>query len=359
MKEMKKAWIIIFIIILIMVVVAFFFTSRQKPDKQSQLYAPDLPQIGELEQPIFQHPDTLMVCSFNIQFLGHFTKRDNRALADILKHYDIVAIQKLVTPPYAGTFPNGDPFKGDTEAAAFFDAMQAHGFTYMLSEEDTGPREEIHDNRTSTEWFVTFYKPETVRLSMDLPWGFLAEDRSQHPDFERVPYAFPFRTLCGTLDFVLISVHLQPDNGTRDRARRKHELQSIAAWINQNCAVEKDFIIVGDMNIYSPEELVDVTPSGYLSLNDECRFTNTLTFDDKGKPYDHVLYNVSMTREIDIDFDLVVIDLVELMRSYWIDETPYPGDPYDHNLFKQHYSDHSPVIFRLITPAVDDDGPHI
>ena len=34
---------------------------------------------------------------------------------------------------------------------------------------------------------------------------------------------------------------------------------------------------------------------------------------------------------------------------------PYPGDPYVHNTFKQYYSDHHPVVFRLAGTGVDDD----
>ena len=33
----------------------------------------------------------------------------------------------------------------------------------------------------------------------------------------------------------------------------------------------------------------------------------------------------------------------------------YPGDPYDHNLFRQYYSDHHPVIFRMEYGGVDGD----
>jgi hypothetical protein len=50
--------------------------------------------------------DTLTICSFNIQFLGHFKKKDDNALAEILKDSDIVVVQELVTPPIAGTYPD-------------------------------------------------------------------------------------------------------------------------------------------------------------------------------------------------------------------------------------------------------------
>jgi len=110
------------------------------------------------------------------------------------------------------------------------------------------------------------------------------------------------------------------------------------------------------MNIYSAEELTAVTPAGFLSLNDECRLTNSLSTDPaKGKPYDHVMYHTANTVEIDVNYDLTVVNLIDVMQPYWLSSDAYPGDPYDHNLFKQYYSDHFPVVFRIIVPHQDDD----
>jgi len=150
---------------------------------------------------------TLSLCSFNIQFLGSSKERDNEALANLLKPYDVVVVQELVAPPYPGTFPNGEAFRPDPESKRFFDAMRALGFDYVLSEEDTGTGDTIHSNGTNTEWFVAFFRASKVGRARDLPSGFLAEDRSNNDDYERVPYAFAFRTGGKTLDFVLISVH--------------------------------------------------------------------------------------------------------------------------------------------------------
>lgn len=313
------------------------------------------------KEPLTQQPqqaapeEVLNIASFNVQFLGSFKKRDDNALASILKDYDIVVIQELVAPPIEGTYPDGSAYSSDVEAKEFFDAMDALGFHYLLSEEDTGTSDNIHTKSTSTEWFVTFFKPDMVMEAVDLPGGFLADDRSNNPDYERVPYAFPFRSANGGIDFVLISVHLQPGDKTEEEQRRKHELATIAAWVDDHDQSEKDFIILGDMNIYSKEELADVTPAGFLSLNDECRVTNTLQTEGGGRPYDHVMIRPDFTgTEIDAQYDLVVIDLVAAMRPYWQSTDPYPGDPYDHNLFKQYYSDHHPVAFRLVGRGDDD-----
>jgi hypothetical protein len=67
------------------------------------------------------------------------------------------------------------------------------------------------------------------------------------------------------------------------------------------------------------------------------------------------MVNPAFTTEADWIFDLQVIDLVEAMRGAWVLPEPYPGDPYVHNTFKQYYSDHHPVVFRVNVPATDDD----
>ena len=195
-----------------------------------------------------------------MQFLGSSKSRDDEALASVVKDYDIVVVQELVAPPYAMTFPDGTPVKPDPQAAEFFEAMKANGFTYWVSEEDTGTGKRIHNNGFATEWWVTFYRDSKVSRALDLPHGFLAEDRSNHDDYERVPYAFSFRAGEGGADFVLVSVHLQPGDGRKNAARRKHELGSIAAWIDANDETEKDFIVLGDCNIEDAEELADATP---------------------------------------------------------------------------------------------------
>jgi len=297
--------------------------------------------------------DTLTVCSFNVQFLGHFKDRDDEALCSLLKDYNIVVIQELVAPPYAMDFPDGTPVKPDAEAAEFFNEMATHGFSYLLSEEDTGTNDKIHINTTATEWWVAFYKPAEVTVANDLPWGFLADDRSNNDSYERVPYAFAFRTPDSNLDFVLISVHLQPGSSSSDKARRKQELTSIAGWVDANYEMEKDFIILGDMNIENVAELLAATPSGFESLNEECVTTNTNP--NSPKPYDHMMINRTYTSEVDTGFDFQVIDLVAELEEVRGSDEPYPGNPYDHNSFRTLYSDHNPVLFRLAIPTSDDD----
>ena len=60
------------------------------------------------------------------------------------------------------------------------------------------------------------------------------------------------------------------------------------------------------------------------------------------------MYKPAVTsEELDEEYDVVVLELIDLMEEYWISTDPYPGDPNDHNLFKQYYSDHYPIMFRI------------
>jgi len=298
-------------------------------------------------------PNQITICSFNIQFLGSSKHRNDEVLASVVKDCDVVVVQELVAPPYAMKFPDGTDAKPDPEAAEFFDAMSQHGFTYWLSEEDTGTGDKNHLNSTATEWWVVFFKNEIVEPAKDLLHGFLADDRTDHPCYERVPYAFASKTPDNKLDFVLISVHLKPDKGPAERARRRHELAAISDWIESVDESEKDFIILGDMNIYNANELEKATPEGFISLNDECRPTNTNL--NSPEPYDHVMFRPKYTKEMDADFDMAVIDLIAAMEPLWKLDAPYPGDPYKHNEFRKYFSDHHPVVFKLTLPDTDDD----
>jgi hypothetical protein len=292
---------------------------------------------------------SLAICSFNIQFLGNSKVRDNAGLAALLEKYDIVVVQELIAPPLAGKFPNGERYNPNPKAELFFDCMRQDGFGFWLSEVDTGPGLRIHLNSSATEWWVAFYRTNRVKIASDLPSGFLSPIRAHNEDFDRVPYAFAFRTLDNHLDFVLISVHLEPGAGRLNRHRRKHELAAISSWISLHQQKEKDFIVLGDMSIENSAELVDATPFGFYSLNEKCDPTHTNV--RRPKPYDHVMYrNVCTGRRIDGEYGFHVEDLVASMRSRWssISSKEYPGGPvYHHNEFRKYYSDHDPVSFKI------------
>lgn len=325
----------------------------------SRLPWPDVPGFDAPAPSHAPNPpegDRLQVASFNVKFVGYYPERDDDALASLLAPYDIVLIQEIVAPPYPGRFPDGEPYRPDPESTAFFDAMRTRGFAFVLASEDTGPGEKSQDNSAATEWFAAFYRPQRVSPAKDLPRGYLSTDRTANPAFDRVPHAFSFRTRDGGPDFVLVSVHLHAARS--GWKRRRDELATIARWIDAHDQVERDFIIIGDMNVQNCRELERVTPPGFASLNHTCRSTNTVGThrSTKGRPYDHVMLRPEYASEIDIDHGMQVIDLVDAMRSRWRGPGPYPGAPYRHSEFISRYSDHHPITFAIRLDVPDDDG---
>ena len=67
------------------------------------------------------------------------------------------------------------------------------------------------------------------------------------------------------------------------------------------------------------------------------------------------MFSTTYTGEIDQSYDMVVVDLVDAVRDKWTGTEPFPGAPYNHNEFRKHFSDHSPVVFHVTIPAADDD----
>src|SRR5690349_20107016 len=80
----------------------------QAPPKTTGTFAPDRAAP----------PQTLTICSLHIKFLGNYPQRKNATLVNLLRNYDIVAVQELVAPPYPMQFPDGTPAKPDAQARA-------------------------------------------------------------------------------------------------------------------------------------------------------------------------------------------------------------------------------------------------
>ncbi len=300
--------------------------------------------------------ETLTVCSFNIHELGAHEEKEIRALALVVAGHDLVVIQGIVAPPYAGTYPNGDPMLPDPLVAAFFDEMvERWGYAYLLSSEDTGRRLLHHTNEPWTEWFAVFYDPAVLEPAEGLPSGFLADDVTAHPVFDRVPFAFGLRHLDTGFDFTLIPVHLHEGAGEANRARRAAELEAIAAWIADPAAEETEYLVVGSLQFADCGEIVENTPAMLQFLNPttqgECLATDaSLT---PNRPYDGVLF----TRRVDVDyvFGLQVIDLVHGLAAVW---NPYAvplESAYAELGFVDRISDHHPIVFRFRLASGDWD----
>lgn len=300
--------------------------------------------------------DTVSICSFNIQFLGHFKDRNDTLLGQLLKDYDIVVVQEMVAPPVKGVYPDGANYDADKESERFHLVMSNNGFDSWLSKEDTGPSKN-HTNSSASEWWVVYYKDKFLPdTATNEPYGFLSDTLVGNSVFKRVPYSFSFRSKDGKSTFNLISVHLNPGGSSKDKLIRRAEFVGINNWIetrrNKNC----DFIILGDCNIEDNDELQviqeNIFKSEYTSLNSYCFSTNTKMYEDslKGKPYDHVFVNSCLQEDL-VENSFHIVDL----KTY-LDGIGRKDDffPYDHNYFRTRLSDHVPVAFKLLLGKDND-----
>ena len=300
--------------------------------------------------------ESLTVCSFNINQLGAVPEKNVRALAQVLAGFDIVLVQGIVAPPYDGTFPNGDPLVPEAKVAEFFDEMTARwGYAYVLSEEDTGKRLIHHSNETWTEWHTAFYNESKLKPGGELSGGFLADDVTANPTYDRVPYAFPLRHIDTGFDFVVISVHLHEGANAEDRTKRAAELGAIFAWIDERTDEETEYLVAGTLNFADCAEILSCAPEG-------CRFVNPthsggcLATDASlapSKPYDGVLFTQRV--EVDYVFGLRVIELVHGLAAIWNPFGELLEDAYVDLGFTRVLSDHNPIAFRFQLASGDWD----
>ena len=293
--------------------------------------------------------DTISICSFNIQFLGHFKDRNDTLLGQLLTDYDIVVVQEMVAPPVSGVYPDGTKYDADKESQGFHEVMLKNGFSSWLSREDTGPTKN-HTNSSASEWWIAYYKQDVVPDTLDNePYGFLSDTLVGNSVFKRVPYSFAFQSRDGSSSFNLISVHLNPGGSSKESLIRSKEFEGIRHWIDKERTSNCDFIILGDCNIEDKDELKSIEGTvfnnDFISLNDVCHSTNTKMYEDslKGKPYDHVFVNSCLEEDL-VENTFHVIDLEAFIRDLGLGEVFFP---YEHNFFRTRLSDHVPVEFKL------------
>ena len=295
--------------------------------------------------------EELKICSFNIQFLGHFKNKENKTLAKFLNPYDIVVIQEMVAPPLNGKYSDKSWYKKDIESASFVNEMRLNGFSYWLSTEDTGPKKN-HTASTASEWWVVFYKKNKIKADSSRFYGFISFPLSANTNYERVPFAFPFQSVNEKTTFTLIPVHLKPGSRKEDQLRRQEELNNIFNWTTSQKEKNKDFFVLGDCNIYKLEEFIPFEKEGFFSLNKGCLPTNTKLYESlkKGKPYDHIFYNNFSKEDIKKNSFKVIDIRKELLKM----NSSNVVMPYDHKSFRTRYSDHLPISFELLVNKDSD-----
>lgn len=169
-------------------------------------------------------PDgTIKLAAFNLQVFGT-TKAGKPEVMDVLskiiRNYDVIAVQEIRD-------------SSQTALPKLRDAINSMGspYDYVVSER--------LGRTTSKEQYAYLYNTQTIQL-IGSPYTY--------PDsndlFHREPYVANFKVKNGNFDFVLVTIHTDPDTATQEI----NDLTMVVEDARSKYQGEGDFIVMGDLN---------------------------------------------------------------------------------------------------------------
>ncbi|ETA67814.1 metal-dependent hydrolase [Methanolobus tindarius DSM 2278] len=232
--------------------------------------------------------DTLRIGAFNVQVFG-VTKADKPevmdVLADIVRTYDVIAIQEIRD-------------KSQTALPELVDLVNSDGseYDYVVSER--------LGRTTSKEQYAYIYNTATVSVNDAYTYP---EPNGTDP-FHRQPYIASIEALQGNYDATLIVIHTDPDEATEEI----NALDDVLSYAQSQNPEESDFIIMGDLNAdgsYFDEDGTSDLDEYYWIIDD--------SQDTTTKSTDYTYDRIILTDDSDITGELGVFrfDLV-----YGLDE---------------------------------------
>lgn len=178
---------------------------------------------------------TIKLAAFNLQVFGT-TKAGKPEvmgiLSKIIRNYDVIAVQEIRD-------------SSQTALPMLKDAVNSMGspqYDYIVSER--------LGRTTSKEQYAYLYNTQTIQ-QIGTPYTY--------PDlndlFQREPYVSEFKAKNGNFDFVLITIHTDPDTATQEI----NDLPKVVEDAKSKYQGEGDFIVMGDLN----------TDCGYFNENSQ------------------------------------------------------------------------------------------
>lgn len=172
----------------------------------------------------FEFSDTIRVGAFNVQVFG-VSKADKpevmNILADIIRTYDVVAIQEIRD-------------SSQTALPELVDLVNSDGseYSYVVGER--------LGRTTSKEQYAYVYNTHTIAINNAYTYP---EPDGTDP-FHRQPYIASIEALQGNYDATLIVIHTDPDEATEEI----NGLDDVLAYAQSQNPEEGDFVIMGDLN---------------------------------------------------------------------------------------------------------------
>ncbi len=189
--------------------------------------------------------------SFNIEKLGFKKEFQVENAAEILKNYDIVAIQEVMNLGASKDNPIGT--KG-IEALKQIVSYLGEDWDYVTSEEPKGPSRAEKSKAFSTfEYYAFIFRKSKIELIEDSAYLWNEQENpmvgleSQERQFDREPFIASFKAKKGNLDFTLITIHVASPAAKwrRDEIKR---LAIVYKAVQDSDPNQNDVFLLGDFN---------------------------------------------------------------------------------------------------------------
>ena len=227
-KSDRSNFLILIIVLLLLLLLVFIYLKNPTvidnfPHVQGKQPEPAIPS-GSVIPTTTDSNGTIKVAAFNLQIFGT-TKAGKpevmEVLSKIIRKYDVIAVQEIRDSSQASL-----PMLRDA-----VNSMGSPQYEYVVSER--------LGRTTSKEQYAYIYNTQTIQ-QIGSPYTY--------PDsndlFQREPYVSEFKAKNGNFDFVLITIHTDPDTATQEI----NDMPEVVEDARNRYQGEGDFIVMGDLN---------------------------------------------------------------------------------------------------------------
>jgi len=248
---MKKSILIIILIVVVLLLLLFFFECGKDPTPQDQ---------------------SIAIASWNLKNIGQSKFNDPTRIdiiIDVLKNYDIIAIQEV--KDISLQLPQ-----------LLVAKMNEDGSNYNVVASD-------RVGRNVFEQYLFVYDDDKIDHAPSTK-GYGIEPNNE---FAREPFYAMFRS--GNFDFYLMNIHTDPD----DVAIEIPALSAAYLDLQNNTPNENDIILLGDFNGKAP----GVIAGSYITMDAIAQIPNIIfTINEEtntrgGKAYDNIIFQDNYTTE--------------------------------------------------------------
>jgi deoxyribonuclease-1-like protein len=225
-KNNKNLIFLVLVFILILSLLAAYIYIK-KPALIDNIPAGGHPETTPTPTPVMTSTasdGTIKLAAFNLQVFGT-AKADKpevmEVFSKIIRNYDVIALEEI---------------RDSTQTALpkLLDAVNSVGsprYDYIVSER--------LGRTVSKEQYAYVYNTQTIH-----PIGSPYTYPDSNDLFQREPYISEFKAKDGSFDFVLITIHTDPDTATQEI----NDLPKVVENAKSKYRGEGDFIIMGDLN---------------------------------------------------------------------------------------------------------------